>query len=342
MATKGFSWIDKKLLGDIGEIKLEEKNGKYKLTKIAQRKTSEKYADTGAGNDKKEFHFRYKIYLGGPLQVRALSNTVYAKDINDNMKLAVLKHFGYDFTKQLGKGGYGTAYLDSKKAKNGIMRVIKVCLNDEIEIKKEWKGVNTAYKIFDKIKNLDSDTKKLREEFYKNESIVFNKNKAMGQISEITGYTTEPRYERYWYCISTSEYRTGGEAFSVSDEDRELFKNDNKALWIELQAFAKDILTGLSIFHKQDTAHLDVKLANIFKTKTSVKDGGSKYKYAIADHTMAFNKADFNKKFSEKNKTTNNQDFIKSYTTSLSCGTPGYMAPENPYKNQKESNYVLP
>ena len=64
-------------------------------------------------------------------------------------------------------------------------------------------------------------------------------------------------------CISTSEFRTGGEASSVPEEDRNLFDSNKKALWIELQAFAKDILTGLSIFHKQGTAHLEPVITNL-------------------------------------------------------------------------------
>lgn len=350
VSTEGFSWIDKNILGDISNLNIEEKNGKCKLNKIAQGKTTEKYIDTKIGSEKTEFSFRYKIYLGG-----TMSHSNVKRRLNSyppNAELDILKHFGYN-VELLGHGGYGTIYKDLKGSKDGVTRVIKVCLGNELDVKKEWKGVNTAYKVFDKIKTPNFETRNLRSQFYQNENIVFNKNKAIGQLSEIKDY--ENTNGEYWYCISTSEFKNGGDASKVNPEDLNLFENNCVALWIELQAFAKDLLTGLSNFHKQGIAHLDVKYDNIFKTKNSGNSEGPKYKYAIADHTTVFNKNDFmNKlvrKYGDNYKDLKNEALKKriweekyndDIRSKLTVGTYAFSAPESPLKKMFDLKTVLP
>lgn len=348
---EGFGWLDKneldtEVLQIFESLGLEKQNNKYKLTKIGQGKTEEKYSDTKLNSEKRQFSFRYRIYVGENQNKQDSSNSgTNENKLNHSQcneaKLAILKHCGYINGKEIGGGMFGTVYLDEKAEKNSVKRVIKVCLGTEKDVKTEWKGVNTANKIFDNIKNLGSDVKSLREQFYKNESVVFNKNKALGQLSEIKNYE---KYDNYWYCVSTSEYKTGNSVHLTSKEDKDLIISSNTNLWIELQAFAKNVLNGLKIFHEKGTAQLDIKIENIFRTKLS-ENSHPVYSYAIADHSTVFNKNDFMNKLAKKYKNNyldlNGEElkkkiwddenvYEKEIKPKLAVGTGPCMAPEIP------------
>lgn len=324
---------DKSLNKRLNNI-MQSNDDVYKFSKIAEGKTKEKYEHIREDNNqKKEFSYRYRVYC-------STVNEGYSNSItNLNLAPQILEKLGYkikykgDKNKEpnygaLGKGSFNAAYEEENNDKK-IKRVIKICISSYEVVTKERKGNNKGCKAFHGIESLNTSGKNISELFYQNKDLVLSKNKEFGQVSTLIKTS-----EDLWYCISTSEFRSDGDAEEFNKSHIEKFKSSETEKLIELQAFTKGILNGLVRMHRQGVIHLDVKPANTLK-KSLGRDSAPYYKYSLTDFGTA---VDIGKRI-QKN-TGNNWDTLLDGIRGV--GTPIYMRSTEDIVELKEITKVQP
>lgn len=287
-ADKKFKTLESKdesLNKQLNEI-MKSNDGVYNFLKIAEGKTEEKYEYARDDkSQKKKFSYRYRVYCN-------TANEGFSSGLT-NLELApkILDKLGYKIKYKgdknqepnygaLGKGSFNAAYEENNSDKK-ITRVIKICISSYEVVTKERKGNKKGCKAFEDIKSLDSSGKNIRELFYQNEDLVLSKNKEFGKVSTLIDEPTD-----LWYCISTSKFRSDGDAEKFDKEHIEKFKKSETEKLIELQAFTKGILNGLVRMHKRGIVHLDVKPANTLK-KSLKSTSAPYYKYSLTDFGTA-------------------------------------------------------
>lgn len=317
---------------------MKSKSNIYRLKKVLEGKTKEKYKYERENSEKKESSYRYIVY----------SNTVNSSSVANQLTSlhlapAIFNKLGYKIkytTNQkifgaLGAGAFNAAYEEINDDKK-IKRVIKICISSYDVVIKERKGNKQGCKAFESIKNLSANGKNIRDLFYKNEDLVLSKNKEFGSVLDLFGENNLQDDEKnLWYCISTSEFRSDGDAGRFNSWNVGLLRNNESEKLIELQAFTKGILNGLVKMHESGIIHLDVKPENTLK-KLSGNKSAPYYKYSLTDFGTAIN----------IKKRVNESDKILTWDILLDgirgTGTPMYTRSWGDVKRLKELNYVNP